>query len=136
MGHVLADINGPDCYCGHKGCFESLWSGSALNRRAKENGYQDFDDLYSAGLEKEDRACSLMEKITLQYKNGMWNLMIIFKPQIVVLGGGLMKKYFSFAEGLLRDDLDRVEDFVEPFGVYPAGEFGDPALVGASRLIL
>lgn len=136
MGHVLADINGPDCYCGHKGCFESLWSGSALNRRAKENGYNDFDDLYSAWLAREGKACPLMEKITLQYRNGMWNLMIIFKPQIVVLGGGLMKKYFSFAEGLLRDDLDRAEAFVEPFKIYPAGGFGDSALVGASRLIL
>lgn len=77
-------------------------------------------------------SCSLMKKIVLQYKNGMWNLMIVFKPQIVILGGGFMKKYFSFAEGLLRCDLD----FVEQFKIYPAGEFGDPALAGASRLIL
>ncbi len=35
-----------DSYCGHRSCFENLWSGSALHHRAKALGFQDFNDLY------------------------------------------------------------------------------------------
>ncbi|HOS73945.1 MAG TPA: ROK family protein, partial [Verrucomicrobiota bacterium] len=48
MGHVIVDSEGPACYCNHVGCFESLWSGAAINRRAVDLGYRDFDELYQA----------------------------------------------------------------------------------------
>lgn len=36
VGHFVLDINGPQCPCGQKGCFEAYCGGAALSKRMKE----------------------------------------------------------------------------------------------------
>ena len=38
-GHMIIDPSGPQCYCGAKGCWESLASGSAIALFAREQFY-------------------------------------------------------------------------------------------------
>lgn len=135
MGHTIVDNDGPDCYCGHKGCFESLWSGAALNHRAAEIGFTRFDNLFEAWKNGNPVASEFMGVAKRQFKNGIWNLMTVFKPDTLILGGGLMKSYFNFAEELIGEDLLGAYDFVENYRVLEACKVADSALVGASRLI-
>ena len=50
LGHMVIDsmVGAADtsCYCGQRGCFESLWSQTALNERAVRAGYEDFAGLF------------------------------------------------------------------------------------------
>lgn len=136
MGHVLVDRYGPSCYCGNRGCFESLCSGTALNRRAYEEGYGDFSHLFEAYHEGDFKAVDLMTTMFYQLKAGLWNLMTVFRPEIVILGGGVMKQYFEFFKGALQKLLPESWDFIDHYTLQAAQTQNDSALVGAANLIL
>lgn len=134
MGHVIVSSEGGECYCGHRGCFESLCSGQALNRRASEAGYEDFDELYEKVKGGEAKAQELLGRMLRDIKNGVWNLNIIFKPDRIILAGGFARRYFEMIrEAILSDCLGR-EDFVEPLEILPASRELNPALTGANML--
>lgn len=134
MGHVIVSSKGKECYCGHRGCFESLCSGQALNRRAAEEGYEDFDVLYEKAKAGEEKAEKFLEEILQDIKNGVWNLNIIFKPDIIILAGGFARHYFEMLKEAIISDSAGMEDFVEPFEVLSASKDQNPALVGANML--
>jgi predicted NBD/HSP70 family sugar kinase len=135
MGHTIVDGDGPECYCGHAGCFESLWSGAAINRRAREAGYADFDQLYLDYRSGNPKVAAFMKRARRQFANGIWNLMSLVKPDTLILGGGLMVRYFDFAVEIIDGDLKGHGDFVEQYRILKADGRGAPALVGGAALI-
>ncbi|MDO4547709.1 MAG: ROK family protein [Clostridia bacterium] len=136
MGHMIVASQGPECYCRHRGCFESLWSGASINRRAQEIGYADFDELHAAWQNGCEKACAFMQIAKREFVAGVWNLMSIVKPNTLILGGGLMMCYFDMAKKWIEEDTRDLSDFLEPFEIVKAGEQGLSALTGAARLIL
>lgn len=134
MGHVIVSSKGMDCYCGHRGCFESCCSGKAINQRSNGAGYRDFDDLYSRAEAGEDRAERLLEEILQDVKNGIWTLNVIFKPDIIILAGGFSKKYFAMLREAILEDCTGKDDFLNPFEVLSACGNRNSALVGANML--
>lgn len=136
MGHVIVSSQGSECYCGHRGCFESRCSGKALNERAAEAGFADFDDLYDRAQEKEQRAKALLEEILQDLKNGIWSLNIIFKPEVIILAGGFSRKHFGMIRDAVVQDSEGKEDFLDRFEILPACENKNSALVGANMLFM
>lgn len=137
MGHTIVASYGDVCYCKHKGCFESLCSGTAVNKRAQEIGYENFDDLFQSSQKGDEKAVAFLEGLKQEIKNGIWNLCIAFKPDTVILGGGLMKEYFEFyKETILEEQISGCEDFIQLFQVLPANEQINPALAGANMLFV
>ena len=144
LGHILIapdsdtnPLNPPElCYCGHRNCFENLWSGSALHHRAKALGFQDFNDLYEKWAKKDPDAAAFIRKIRSELQTAVWNLSIIFKPDVVILGGGVMKSYFSFAKDALSETNGSFTDFVPSHEILQADPEKNPALVGAMRLFM
>jgi glucokinase len=108
IGHMVIDINGPKCGCGNRGCFEALASRTAIFQRIKA-GVKDgektiltdmlgdsLEDLRSGDLRKAirrgDKFVSKVIEQTAEYIGiGVSNLVNIFGPEVVVLGGGLME---------------------------------------------
>ena len=130
-------LNPPElCYCGHRNCFENLWSGSALHHRAKALGFQDFNDLYEKWAKKDPDAAAFIRKIRSELQTAVWNLSSIFKPDVVILGGGVMKSYFSFAKDALSETNGSFTDFVPSYEILQADPEKNPALVGAMRLFM
>lgn len=136
MGHVIVSSKGGECYCGHRGCFESCCSGKALNERAVEAGYSDFDDLYIRVQEQEEKAVEFMEEILQDMKNGIWSLNLIFKPEVIILAGGFSRKYFSMLRDAVLADSSGKEDFLNSFSVLPTCGNKNSALVGANMLFV
>lgn len=108
IGHMTIDINGPMCGCGRKGCWETLASGSALEREAKakiEEGIQTTIPRYAKGsdgritakgvylaAQEGDRlAKELIEQLGFYLGVGLANLINIFNPQLVVISGGVAR---------------------------------------------
>lgn len=136
MGHVIVADNGPECYCGHKGCFESLCSGTNLHRFAVSEGYIDFNDLYQSWKSKHDpKATRLMETVRHRITSGVFSLMVVFKPDELVIGGGFGRGYFNFLKDIIEEDLHGIDDFLVPFSVSCAAENGVSALIGAAGLL-
>ncbi|MCL2772974.1 MAG: ROK family protein [Oscillospiraceae bacterium] len=136
MGHVIVASEGPECYCGRRGCFESLCSGSALNRRAVEAGYSDFDFLLEMRESGDVKAIAVLDNILMNFKNGIWNYMTLFKPDILILGGGIMKKFYKYVFDAVETDLRNSYDFVGGYQIIGSESAAETALIGAAELIL
>ena len=136
MGHIVVDSSIKTiCYCGRSGCFESLCSGSALNRIAKAHGREDFDALYHDWQNGDKALNEVLELIFRHFVDGMWNLSVVFKPDILVLGGGMVQRYYATCRHLLLPLFKQAPDFIENIELRSARFDCDSALVGASRLI-
>jgi glucokinase len=108
IGHMIIDINGPKCGCGNKGCFEALASRTAMFQRIEagiKDGEKtlltemlgdDLEDLRSGDLRKAIRrgdkfAGKVVEQSAEYIGIGVANLVNLFGPEVVVLGGGVME---------------------------------------------
>jgi glucokinase len=106
LGHMVIDDNGPLCNCGNRGCWETLASGTALAREArlkiKDGAATSILQLAGGDLEKinaeaihtaaqaDDKlAKELITKIAYYLGVGLANLINIFNPEVIVIGGGL-----------------------------------------------
>jgi glucokinase len=107
IGHMTIDINGPLCGCGNRGCFEALASGTALEREAKAKIAQGIKttipqyakgssrvsakNIYLAAQDGDMLAKGLIEQLGFYLGVGLANLINIFNPQLVVIGGGVSR---------------------------------------------
>lgn len=135
MGHTLVSETGPECYCGNHGCMESLVSGKALNASAREAGFDDFEGLYQHYLAGDERAVALMERKLHQMASGIWNILLIFHSDIVILGGGLMQKFYGFFSEQLTRHIPGSVDFTGKFVFSRTHPDDTSSLVGAITLI-
>ncbi|MBO4406659.1 MAG: XRE family transcriptional regulator [Clostridia bacterium] len=134
LGHVIVSSEGEKCYCGRRGCLESRASGKAMNARAREAGYADFPALKKSAEAGEGAARKLLGEILGDLRNGIWTLALLFKPEILILAGGISAEFFPLLRDAVGDLSDGKEDFVPPFRILPAFQNRNPALAGASNL--
>lgn len=110
IGHHVIDPSGPHCFCGAQGCWEVLAAGPAMVKWLK--GQAPPDDLHLAGLtakkicelaqEGEPWACRAVERETLYLGLGLANLVTLFAPEVIVLGGSVMRSAPLFLDGIRR----------------------------------
>ena len=110
MGHHLIDPSGPPCACGFRGCWESMAAGPAMTEWMKKEAPADYphrDDLSAK------RICELaktgdawarraVDRETYYLGLGLANLVTMFAPDAIVLGGSLMKSADLFLEGVRK----------------------------------
>jgi glucokinase len=108
MGHMVIDSDGPPCQgnCPNRGCLEALASGSALVRevalrvgrepdtalgRAMEEGVPLSGPLVTEFAHDGDPvARGAIEVIGRNLGIGLANLVNIFEPEVIVIGGGVI----------------------------------------------
>ena len=106
VGHMTIADEGPPCHCGNRGCWEALASGTALAKAARKRietgadttilsfaeGEIDKVTAHTVQLaaEKGDPiANGLILKTAYYFGVGLANLVNIFNPEMIVIGGGL-----------------------------------------------
>jgi glucokinase len=106
MGHMTIDDDGPKCGCGNTGCLEMLASGRAVERDAVKRISRGEKSSLSemAGGKTENITAEMVGKaarngdpLALGVLNqaayylgiGMVNVVNIFSPEMIVLGGGM-----------------------------------------------
>ena len=96
IGHVSVDVNGPKCRCGNRGCLECLVGENALGRRAAERGLDVsglggrrllFSDVAAMADAGDEKARALIGDLGRDLAYGISNLIALFNPSLVVLGG-------------------------------------------------
>ena len=91
-GHTVIDPGRPACYCGARGCVETLHQrlgARAPLRRARgvaATGGRDHRRLRAAG---EPAAAATMDDFFARFGQALANLIAVLDPDVVVLGGGL-----------------------------------------------
>jgi fructokinase len=86
-----AELPGPACWCGRRGCIETWVSGPALARIHMENTGQSLAALDIAGraVEGDAAAAQSMTLYEVRLARALAHMINILDPDIVVLGGGL-----------------------------------------------
>ncbi len=97
FGHTCVDENGPLCACGNTGCIEMYVSGPALvaaavrekgGRPGQANGSRvSAEGLARAARRGDPVARRVYERLGTVLGIGISNLINIFNPQLVILGG-------------------------------------------------
>lgn len=105
VGHQVIDPSGPLCYCHLRGCWEGLASGLAMeawmqqqNPRSTPLTAREICDLARRG---DPFALSCMEREARYVGLGLANLVTLFSPDLISLGGGLMRSSDLFLDSAL-----------------------------------
>ena len=125
---MVLEINGPKCGCGNRGCFEAVASRTAIFQSIKA-GIKDgektllteilgdgLEDLRSGDLRKAirrgDKFVSRVIEQAAEYVGvGIANLVNIFSPEVVVLGGGVIE---ALADEMISVILKTAKDHAMP----------------------
>lgn len=145
IGHHVIDPSGPACFCGARGCWESLASGPAMVRWMRENGLAGIRDpetfdarsICAAAERGEPLAQATVAREAHYLGLGLANLVTLFVPDVIALGGGLMRSRHLFWEPIL--ETIRATCGLVPSAkvrLVPAALGPDAALIGAARVWL
>lgn len=127
IGHMSLDMNGKRCQCGNRGCFELYVSTSSLAAKIEKASIEDNASILSQiwrerpgepaanvlaeALKSGDSAAGrILSELAAHLGNGIVNLIHIFNPETVVLGGGLAE----IGEPLLKGVQERVGERAIP----------------------
>lgn len=153
IGHITLRVRGEKCTCGRRGCFEAYSSATALIRDTKKamlkdkesalwklcdgnidnvNGKTAFD-----GFELGDKTAVKVVRRYIKYlAEGITDLANIFRPEVILLGGGI-----SGSKDILLKPLNRIlrkEIFAgsryAPVKLDIASLGNDAGMIGAGKL--
>ena len=151
IGHQIIEKDGRPCSCGNHGCFEAYSSASALILAAKKKAEENKDSLLYKLVEGDvekmnakipfDAAQSgdkAGEEVIDEYLDylavGIANLINVFKPEEILLGGGVSKQ----EENLTVPLTERVKKLAYggdmPTVIKIASLGNDAGLIGAAML--
>ena len=110
IGHHVIDPSGPQCFCGAKGCWEVLARGPAIvewlqkqplpdSLRLIELDARNICEFAAQGVPV---ALKAVEREAHYLGLGLANLITLFSPDAIVLGGSVMKSANLFLQGIHR----------------------------------
>lgn len=123
LGHMVIEHNGVPCSCGRRGCWEAYSSATALIRMTKEklaacqeNGRRTIIEEYRSkdgritgrtafdAMRAGDAAAKEVVDEYLAYlETGLVNIVNIFQPEVISLGGGVSGEGQSLLDALLPE---------------------------------
>jgi glucokinase len=119
IGHVIAQLDGPPCSCGERGCLETLVSGPAIARQARaavasgaattlaEAADPTAVAVYEAVAANDEVAIGIADAVGRHLAWAVHLLVMTYDIERVVLGGGVSHAGAPFVEPIVRE-LDRL----------------------------
>ena len=105
IGHTVIEVDGAQCSCGRKGCFEAYSSATGLIRMTKEaiaehpdsvmaklgekNGKVTARTSFDSMREGDEYAKVVVDKYIKYLAAGITNTINIFQPDVLCIGGGV-----------------------------------------------
>ena len=134
-GHHAIDPAGPACYCGQRGCVETLLSGPALEAayRAAGGPPASAAQIAARAAAGEAAAADVVACYLDRFGRALANVIDILDPDVVVLGGGLSNLDVLYTRG--RDAVARYVFNDELTTPIVPNRLGDSAgVIGAALL--
>jgi glucokinase len=153
IGHMVIEVGGPKCNCGNRGCFEALASRTAIFRKitaAVKDGQKtlltdmlgpELNDLRSGDLRKairkgDDFVGKIIEEAAEYTGIAVANLINVFNPQTVVLGGGVID---ALGDEMMAIIVETAEDYImsgtsKGIEIVASKKGDDAGIIGAAVL--
>ena len=107
FGHMIIRDGGEKCACGQSGCLEAYASATALIREtrraaesnresllwkcAEEEGKFSGKTAFAAAAKSDATAKDVIDRSVYELSLGLINLIRIFQPEVIVVGGGIAR---------------------------------------------
>src|SRR3989442_8973401 len=117
IGHIVVQPGGPLCRCGNHGCVEAIASGTGIARAARESArgtpgsalhgleHPHAEDVARAARAGDELATAILENAGTYLGIAMGTLVNLFNPQLIVLGGSVIKAG-NFMLGPMRRSMN------------------------------
>jgi len=153
MGHQIIVRDGKLCSCGNKGCLESYASATGLINLAKDKALQHKESMlyqlvkddvskmnakipFDAAQMGDVAAIEVIDDYIAYLAIGIANAINVFKPQVILLGGGVSKQEDNLIIPLTKKVKESIfgGDFRTKIKTAKLGN--DAGLIGAAMLCL
>ena len=150
IGHMTIDVNGPKGTCGNIGCLERLVSGTAVAeeaiRRLSQGEKSSLTEIVGGKIKSitaekvslaaqngDSLALEVISKAATYLGIGLVNLVNIFNPEMIIIGGGLAKVGDLLLEPARRVVRERAFQLsARLVRIVPAQLGDDAAVLGAA----
>ncbi len=155
LGHEVIVVDGEQCSCGRKGCFECYASASALLRFTRQEmkrnkssmmweyckgDIENVDGLTSFECAKKgDVSANLVVDTYVKYlSEGILNVCNIFRPDVVLLGGGISNQDKYLTDKVTKYCADRNYGYknTPKVEIRVASLKNDAGVIGAACLVM
>lgn len=154
FGHSIIEPNGKPCYCGNKGCLEAYASipaimnefvsrmkagaaSSAAGIAGADPSGISFDAFCEAVDHNDPLAVEIAGNAADSFAMGLSNVINIVNPELVILGGPLIKRctlFYSRSVEAVKDRFNNNYTYKTPISL---GNLGDnAAVIGGGHLVL
>ena len=152
-GHITLVHGGVECGCGKHGCFEVYGSANALKRETREMAEQHPESLiwemcegnldniggktaFDAAEKGDETGAAIVEQYISYLADGISGIVNVFRPEVIVLGGGVSNQGPSLFEPLNEKfaNLCVASDCIEPPKIVKATLGNSAGIIGAGLL--
>lgn len=153
IGHTVIDVNGIPCTCGRVGCYEAYASATALISQTKAKMLLNYDSLmwdecggdidnvngitaFNAMRKGDSAAHNVINKYIYYISAGIANILNIFQPDIICIGGGISNEGDELIKPLKKLlSYGNCAKLMMPLTDIRAAELGnDAGIIGAAFL--
>ena len=118
LGHTVISVGGLECTCGRRGCWEAYSSATGLinmtkrmlektnkdetimHERVEKDGKVSGRTAFNAMKQGDKKGKEVVDEYLLYLAEGITNMVNIFQPEIVVIGGGVCNEKEYLVEPL------------------------------------
>jgi len=120
IGHMVMMIDGPECGCGNRGCFEALASRTAMEKAIRDGlaegresvifDYADEDRIKSGALrdalrDGDELVTEVMTRACHVLGQGILTIRHVVDPDMIVMGGGVIEACEQFMMPLIEREV-------------------------------
>lgn len=101
-GHMTIDPQGPECYCGARGCVETLISGGGIEKLYAKRFHEAhvLPEILKRYRSGEKELADFMNIVFRNFGRALANVINILDPDVVVLGGGVSNMEELYTQGV------------------------------------
>lgn len=131
IGHMTVVRDGAPCACGNRGCWEAYASGTAFAARAGREPRA----VFAAAAAGDAAALAQVAEEADWLGLGIANLLHLYSPELVILGGGVATGFALLAPGIRARLARNAMPAFREVGVTVAALGENAGLVGAAALL-
>ncbi len=147
LGHMSVNFKGPKCSCGNRGCLEMYCTEDEIKRQIDQQmalGYhgvfsqplRDFDDIILAYHNGNLIVSHIVDKVAEIMGIGLANLIYLYDPGIIIIGGSLSKLGDKFLEAVKTSVKNHTYPFFhEKVAFMLSSLSNDPMVIGAAAVV-
>ncbi|HUT64185.1 MAG TPA: ROK family protein [Anaerolineae bacterium] len=154
IGHTTIDYNGPQCWCGQKGCLELYSSATGLVRMTRNELVNEHIEsplvqyrihphdltskiIYEVAKAGDAFALSMFDRAGYLLGLGIVNALNILNFEVVAIGGGLARAGDLILEPARSALKERgFRSYTDLVSIVPAEKPDDAAILGAVKLVI